>query len=640
MDRYGAAGRGHEHPTGYGNRVVAWCVITLVLVLVALAAPMANAALPVVELGKGSGTADLQGRVEYLVDPASELALADVRAPANAARFRPLPGPPATFGFARGTYWLHWRVTNRDHPEPDWVVVLRYALLDVVELSVLREDGTVQTLTSGDQVPFAQRGFPHRHPNFLVDLMRGESAELYLRVRSESSIQLPLEMRTSERFLADSTPEYLGLGVYYGIMLGLFFYNLILYASTRDRTFLYYVLYVGLFSAGQFCLNGLSFQYLWPDYPAWANTAVLTFIGLGLLAMLAFTRSFLGLRRRHPRADRVLHALSLVLLVAIALMSVAGYRRTILIETGLVFAIAAAILWSAVACLRAGYRPARHFLIAWGALLAGVVMYAAVSFGLLPKVFLTEYGIQIGSAAEMILLSFALAYRINLLRSEYERVQAEAREQLETRVAERTRDLDAAMQQLRSANMTLAERSLRDGLTGAWNRRWLDQALADAWQRARDLAQPLTLAMVDLDHFKQINDRHGHVVGDDCLRAVARCLDAQRANGREQVVRYGGEEFVLVMPDVGVADAAQRAERIRAAVADLRVHSEGVGLNVTVSIGIASFDPALAVDAGELLRRADHAMYEAKRAGRNRTVARAWGASANHATEAASPGTA
>jgi diguanylate cyclase (GGDEF)-like protein len=613
----------------YGNRAVAWCVVALVLMLVAIVAPLAHAQapLPVVELGTGSGRAELAGRVQFLVDPDDRLAVADLRSAAYAHQFRPLPRLPATFGFASGTFWLHWRVTNRDHPAPDWVVAVRYALLDVVELTVVRPDGGMQVMSSGDLQPFTERALAHRHPNFLVALMPGDSADFYLRVRSQSSIQLPLEMLTSEAFLAASMPEHLGLGLYYGIMLGLFFYNLILFASTRDRTFLYYVIYVGLFSAGQFALNGLAFQYLWPQFPLWANTAVLALIGLGLLAMLAFTRSFLGLRRQYPRADRVLHMLSLVLLVAIAAMSLVGYRRTILIETGLVFVIAAAILWAAIGCLRRGYRPARHFLLAWIALLVGVVAYASVSFGLLPKMFITEYGIQIGSAAEMILLSFALAYRINLLRSEYERVQADGREQLESRVAERTRELDTAMQQLRNANMTLAERSLRDGLTGSWNRRWLDQSLPDAWLQARACGQPLTLAMVDLDHFKQINDRHGHMVGDDCLRAVARCLDAQRANGRERVVRYGGEEFVLLMPDVAANAAASRAERIRMAIADLRVHSEGIGLNVTVSIGIATFDASATIDADELLRRADLAMYEAKRDGRNRAVARALGAS-------------
>ncbi|MBP6691999.1 MAG: hypothetical protein KA162_06170, partial [Xanthomonadales bacterium] len=246
----------------------------LVAILVALVAPLANAGVPLVELTADTGRASLDGRVEYLVDPGSRLTVDELRSPAHASRFRPLPRLPAVFGFASGTHWLHWRVTNLDHPEPDWVVSVRYALLDNVDLTVIRSDGTVESWSSGDLVPFAQRAFPHRHPNFLVGFMRGDTADLYLRVHSQSSIQIPLEMSTSEAFLASSTPEHLGLGLYYGIMLGLFFYNLILYASTGDRTFLYYVLYVGLFSAGQFALNGLAFQYLWPDYPLWANTAV------------------------------------------------------------------------------------------------------------------------------------------------------------------------------------------------------------------------------------------------------------------------------------------------------------------------------------------------------------------------------
>ncbi len=605
----------------YGHDRVAWCVALLLLAM-ALVAPAARAAAPEIELRASGERADVAGHLEVLVDPDGSLDLDSVRRAASEGRFEPVARAPATFGFADGVYWFRLAVVNRDHPEPDWVIAIAYALLDHVRLHTVHADGRVTVQESGDLAPFAARTVEHRHPTFRVDLDRSERVELYLRVASQSSIQVPIELLTVQAFLERAPLEHLGLGLYYGILLGLFFYNLILFASTRDSTFLYYVLYVGTFALGQFCLNGLAFQFLWPGSPEWANTAVLVSIGVGLVFMLTFTRAFLDLQRHLPAADRAARGLIVVLLATLAAIGVLGYRRIILLETTLVFVIALLILVSAIKVWRDGFRPARNFLIAWSALLVGVVVYAAVSFGLLPKMFLTEYGIQIGSAAEMILLSFALAYRINTLREENVRIQHDAREQLESRVAERTHELGEAMQRLRRANETLAEFSLRDGLTGVWNRRWLDHHLAQTWESAVAHGEPLSLLMVDIDHFKSINDRHGHLVGDDCLRAVAECLAAKVEGGRERVVRYGGEEFFVLLPGIADGAAAQVGEDMRAAVAERRVHSEGVGLNLTVSVGVATFRPHEHLRRDDLVRITDQAMYAAKRGGRNRVCVR------------------
>jgi diguanylate cyclase (GGDEF)-like protein len=599
---------------------VAWYVALLLLALGLLAGPAA--AVPAIELHDRQDSADVTGHLEVLVDPAGQMDLAAVRQAATDGRFAPVTRMPPTFGFADGVFWFHLSVENRDHPEPDWVIAIAYALLDRVRLHTVHPDGQVSEQESGDLSPFTTRTVVHRQPTFAVNLMRGERADLFLRVSSQSSIQVPIELMTVQAFLERAPLEHLGLGLYYGILLGLFFYNLILFASTGDRTFLYYVLYVGSFALGQFCLNGLAFQFLWPNSPEWANTAVLVSIGTGLVFMLVFTRAFLELAKNFPAADRAVQGVILVLLATQAAIAVLGYRRIILLETGLVFVIALLILVAAIKVWRDGYRPARNFLIAWSALLIGVVVYAAVSFGLLPKMFVTEYGIQIGSAAEMILLSFALAYRINTLREENVRIQNDAREQLESRVEERTHELGEAMQRLRRANELLAEFSLRDGLTGAWNRRWLDHHLAQVWEGACARGEPLSLLMVDIDHFKSINDRFGHLVGDDCLRAVADCLASKVEGGRERVVRYGGEEFFVLLPGAGDGAALQAAEGVRAAVADRRVHSEGVGLNLTVSVGVATFRPHEHLRRDDLVRITDQAMYAAKRDGRNRVCVR------------------
>jgi diguanylate cyclase (GGDEF)-like protein len=158
-----------------------------------------------------------------------------------------------------------------------------------------------------------------------------------------------------------------------------------------------------------------------------------------------------------------------------------------------------------------------------------------------------------------------------------------------------------------------------DALTGVANRRGFDVRLAKGWSDGLAAIAPLGLIMLDIDHFKKFNDVYGHQGGDDCLRRVAAAMRGQIRAG-DLLARYGGEEFCVVMPGATLAAAAQVAERIRAAVADLRLPHAGVGADavVTVSLGAASLVPSNPGGARQLIERADHHLYVAKRAGRNR----------------------
>jgi diguanylate cyclase (GGDEF)-like protein len=294
------------------------------------------------------------------------------------------------------------------------------------------------------------------------------------------------------------------------------------------------------------------------------------------------------------------------------------YRVVIQYQTVLALLLAPIILAAAVSCLRR-YAPARYFTVAWSALLLGVMVYAAVSLGLLPKTPLTEYSMQIGSATEMILLSFALAYRINLLKAENERIQGEAREQLEARVRARTAELNATLGRLEDANRRLQDFSRRDGLTGLFNRRHLDDLLVQHCQQAREKVQPLSLLMLDMDHFKRINDLSGHLTGDDCLRAMAQLIERKASAVGGIAARYGGEEFAIVLPNTGLDATRAFAEELRADTRRLRIEGLATGLeSLSVSIGLHASPPGYPCNAANMLRLADSALYAAKRGGRDR----------------------
>jgi diguanylate cyclase (GGDEF)-like protein len=157
-----------------------------------------------------------------------------------------------------------------------------------------------------------------------------------------------------------------------------------------------------------------------------------------------------------------------------------------------------------------------------------------------------------------------------------------------------------------------------DSLTGTLNRRGLDEAFPEVAQpvAADGTAHPLSLALVDIDHFKVVNDQYGHAVGDEVLRSVTERL-AGAVRLSDAVVRYGGEEFLLILPSLRLRDALRVADRARRTVARVPVKVAGVAVSVTVSVGVAERSGNEARDA--LIARADAAMYQAKRLGRNRT---------------------
>ncbi len=174
-------------------------------------------------------------------------------------------------------------------------------------------------------------------------------------------------------------------------------------------------------------------------------------------------------------------------------------------------------------------------------------------------------------------------------------------------------------QQLHQANVLLQEQAIRDSLTGLYNRRYLDKTLPRELQRAARRNQSIGIIMVDVDHFKRINDTYGHAAGDTLLRAVGTFL---RHNTRSEdiVCRYGGEEFTLVLPGASPEDACHRAEELRAGIQTLIAAHQGQTLDtVTASLGIAIF-PAHGTTADALVRAADQALYQAKHSGRNRVV--------------------
>ncbi|HYH78297.1 MAG TPA: diguanylate cyclase [Longimicrobium sp.] len=197
--------------------------------------------------------------------------------------------------------------------------------------------------------------------------------------------------------------------------------------------------------------------------------------------------------------------------------------------------------------------------------------------------------------------------------------ELEARVRAMLRIKRLQDELDQKNRELEVANKRLRKLSITDGLTELFNHRHVHELLRDEFERSRRSGEPLGVTMIDLDRFKAINDTYGHPTGDVVLYETARIL-RETAREIDMVGRYGGEEFIAILPNTGEEEAARFAERVREAVESHVYRDEDTEIRMTCSSGVASF-PMDAVDSPEaLLKEADEALYEAKESGRNRVI--------------------
>jgi len=596
------------------KRVRAWSAALCGLLL---AAGTASARPEAASLEPGLSSLDLAPHTRYLHDADAAAMPQEMFARAEAGDFAPLPPSGAAFGFQDGAYWFHLALVNFDAGEPRWLLLQEYPLSDRIDVYARYPDGRLVHQAGGDHLPFDARSIRYRHPNFMLELPVGERVDVLVRVRSQSSMQVPLKLYTPTAFAELSRDAQLAIGVYYGILLALFFYNLVLWVSLRDASYFWYLFHITAFGLVLFTLNGLGFEYLWPDWPWLADRAVPLSICLALIGMQQFARTFLELPRRWPLGNKV----TLAIIAFFVLLAFASLQLPYSVSTPVATrAVLVGVAWIAVATivvLRRGYAPAWLFLLAWAMFLMGTFVFSLLAFGLLPKNLFTEYGVQIGSALEMLLLSVALGYRYASLRNENERIVRNANELLERNVELRTTELKQALVQLGEANTQLREYSRRDPLTGVYNRRHFHEAFERHLGEALAQGRPLALLIADLDNFKHINDSHGHLAGDECLRWVARCFEETLEPRGGLVARFGGEEFVALLPGMDSQAALQAAEAVRQRIMEDSVRSAKARIRLSVSVGVHSLVPERPLTPEEVIAIADEALYRAKRDGRN-----------------------
>ncbi len=517
----------------------------------------------------------------------------------------------------------------------DWVLLVGNPLLDYLDAYGLDGERIYQ---AGDQRPFASRWIDHRQLVLPLRLAAGESRELVLRMQTAGSANLSASLMTATDFEHREQRMLLLQGLFFGALMAMALYNLSIHLITRDRNYLWYSLFVASFAGYQFIQLGFALQWLWPQALAWQQLSFPLSSAIATLFGTLFTYGVLDLRRAPPFYTWLTRLLLGCTLLVMALALFAPYQAALFGSFALV------VVGAVLACLftllrwRAGFQAARLFAAGWFVLIAASLFSILTGTGLLPYSRLTLHAQQIGGLIELAVFSIALAARIRQAQREHQQaqidlfakehqlrleqakgldLQKQINEGLETRVKQRTAALEQALSDLSEANRQLSEINRHDGLTGLLNRQTFNEELGRCLARADRGQRPLSLLMMDLDHFKQVNDQHGHLAGDTCLRHAAermqRCL-----RGGDLLARFGGEEFVAILSDTDLAGANGLAERLRADLARHPCPYQDQSIALSLSIGVCSSHPGAELSAELLLQRADQALYRAKADGRNR----------------------
>ncbi|MEP3163591.1 MAG: diguanylate cyclase [Marinobacter sp.] len=524
-------------------------------------------------------------------------------------------GHDLVFSHTNAVYWVRLNVRNSGATRQLWYLKLNYPLLDEVTFWQAGEDVT-EAIATGDQYPFMSRGIDYRYFLLPVTLGGNENTTITIRIQSSGALNVPLSLETPAATIAQSNHLTLVHGLFYGALLVFSAFNLLLFFSSGTAYYFYNAFYMASLGLFLFAMGGFANQYFWPDSTGFANTSNPMLMSISSLAMTLFGRSFLEVHP-HSRADRVLKGLALVSLALLAFAFMLPYNKSIVLSTTVALMIIASLFVIGLVRWRQGYLPAKWYVMAWSGMLAGALIYSLAAFGYLADFLAREIFMQVAVGAQVILLNYAMVQRWRLLNQKLLDVEQNARTNLELKVHERTAQLRNTMRELERANRQLATLSLNDALTGLHNRRHLDNLLPELCAESRRSGLPLTIALLDADHFKAVNDDWGHDFGDQCLQHMADILRRHVKRPRDVAIRFGGEEFAILLPGTGSDGACRLCEQILEDLAGSRITTgSGESVILTMSAGVATL--ATGEDERELFRRADDALYRAKAAGRNR----------------------
>ncbi|MDX1693779.1 MAG: EAL domain-containing protein [Ketobacteraceae bacterium] len=513
------------------------------------------------------------------------------------------------FGYTDSTFWYRVTFVNDTGDKARRILAVAYPLLDVVDFYLVNEQNQViKTVNTGDTRPLSSREFEHRDFLFELNIPAGAEQTVFLRVYTAGAQQLPLELWSEREFFLQDQAILITKASYFGVMGIMVLFNLFIYFSLREKSYLYYIGFIFCFVMTQAAMTGFAQQFIWPDKPHLNQVSVLFFVPATMVFAALFSMEFLSLKNRLPLFNRFLRVTVVVNCISCALSTVLPYSISTRFSVALVFPTSLALLAIGPILWARGVKDARFYTVAWFTLVLGTAIVSLNKFGLIPRNVITENGLVIGSALEALLLSLALADRFNREREQRYIAQKEKFEE----ASERQRIEEQMMYQ-----------SLHSPVTHLPNRVMLSCKIDEIIQRYDENEFSFAVVLIHLKRFHEINKTLGHQNADELLKLISERLSRQAREltqiislnnsegGAEHVANVEGVTFAILVRAIN-RDAAQMSIETLSRQVTEPVDYKGMSLDVGASSGVA-FYPEHGETSGSLLRHAHIAIDMAER---------------------------
>ncbi len=639
--------------------------------------------------------------------------------------FVPLAKTNPSGDISEAVYWLKVNLFNASLDQKNLLLEIKKPHLSSVTLYTLETDRLKKEDTTGYRYPFSIRDYKHRNLVFSLQLEPEVPTTYFLKIETDSFFQAPVSLWDPIAFSEANDQNQLILGIFYGIMFALIIYNSFLFFSLKEKSYLYYIVFVSGFTMLQAIWDGFAFQYVWGDYPWWALRSNSFFILWSCLFALLFARHFLQLKEYAPILDKVVTIFNTVCGLCLVLPFFVKIGMMTMIST--VMATIFVVFLMAIAfTVRLKTREATFYIIAWSLLFIGVLLNLMAAYKLLPLTNLTLFAPKFGIVVEVLILSLGLADKINRMRKEKEyemkkyyahtllqnalkkmsatsELQSLSKEGLrclmdvtpfekgfylskdggrwkviskvnvpavlekyyiEQFVSFQNGDafgidtlegstftvpiscgthngrfviwskqeeldlsvmdsfLPAFIEQFTAFAVQKEEleklqmSAMQDHLTNMFNRKYFLEKANEVYVES----EPVALLLIDIDHFKNINDTYGHVIGDQAITFAAELIK-KVFDDVGIVGRFGGEEFIVFMENTnhqqGLGWSNLLLDVFRQEAMELK---NGTAIYLTISIGFSSSKPLSFITIDEMIQMADEQLYKAKKNGRNQVM--------------------
>ena len=487
-----------------------------------------------------------------------------------------------SLGNGSPAHWITFTINNPTQNDLLRRLIIENSWLDLIDLYIINNGKLINQQRVGDQFPFSTRLINHRFFAFDHHYPSG-STQIFIRIETPDPMIVPIFFGSLSDSAAQDLIHGYSYGLIYGIVIALLLYNFILYFNIKRERYLYYVIYLSMFLVNNIGYTGHGFWLFWSDNTWWQHWTNPVCTMLYSVTGIIFALSFLQTRSLFPRAFSLISTTCIALTIMLGIFILLDMQaESVILAVTFVIFFSVSTLSLALLSLNSGKREVKYFLFASVATLFGASVTAMAVLGIIPYSELRFRAVEIGIVIDVILLSIALAEQFRLLQQD--KLQAE-------------------------------QLSRIDPLTQLYNRRAFNEAAALIWHNVERYQKNLSIMVLDIDHFKVINDQYGHGTGDQALKSIANTLREMVRDG-DILARWGGEEFTILLPETNLIQALTLAERLRETIAKLHILVGKTELSFTVSIGVAQKEMEMS-NIENLFNQADIFMYQAKQAGRN-----------------------